>query len=446
MKKFYILSLCALMGVSAAMAEGHFKTKKGSVRKASIKPAADAAPLWRAESESQYLYMDGEWILVGTTNFTYDAAGNATVQQTEDEDGIFRLETTFNEYGKPLTMLQTVDFGDGWENEAKRTYRYDEKLHDFCIERMGYDWEDDDWVMNFMCETNEITRNADGNITEILKSLPYADKLYPAYKAMWNYDETTGKANEFQYYTNYNLSALPEWELYRDVSYRNIEWETTDGQMTATDMSELLTGANKIKSAEVYYADELDGHLFVEYSAENESDYLYKETFADPSEVGVTRQYETTDKNGSYRITECEYFDEEGEPTDEPTYKVVHEVTMDEHGNAVLEELFETYEGETELVDAQKAEYLYDEDGNVTEVTYLYYEYETEEFVPDSKMVYGTYTDVSSVKGVEAAAAKDFTVYNLQGILLKKGVSAAEVGSLPAGLYIINGKKQLIRR
>lgn len=446
MKKFYILSLCALMGVSAAMAEGHFKTRKGSPRKASIKPAADAAPLWRAESESEYLYMDGEWILVGTTNFTYDAAGNAIVQQSEDEDGIFRLETTFNEYGKPLTMLQTADFGYGGENVAKRTYRYDERLHDFCVERMGYDWQDDDWVMNYLCETNEITRNADGNITEIMKSLPYIDKLYPAYRSMWNYDETTGKANEYRYYVSYSFSELPEWELDDNLSYCNIEWETTDGQMTAASLSEMLTGANKVKSADVYYDDELDGHVIVEYSAENESDYLYRETFADPSEVGFTSQFETTDKNGSFRITECEYFDEEGEPTVEPTYKIVSEVTVDEHGNAVLEELYETFDGITELVDAQKAEYLYDGNGNVTQVTYLVYDYETEEFVPESKIVYGTYADVTSVKGIDAAAATDFTVYNLQGILLKKGVGAEEIGSLPAGLYIINGKKQLIRR
>lgn len=51
MKKLYILPLCALLGASAAVADGRFKTKKGSPRKLAVMKAEGAAPLWRPASD-----------------------------------------------------------------------------------------------------------------------------------------------------------------------------------------------------------------------------------------------------------------------------------------------------------------------------------------------------------------------------------------------------------
>lgn len=50
-------------------------------------------------------------------------------------------------------------------------------------------------------------------------------------------------------------------------------------------------------------------------------------------------------------------------------------------------------------------------------------------------------TDVSTLNTTEP---ERYTVYNLQGIMIKENASKSEIDSLPAGLYIINGKK-LIR-
>ena len=448
MKKLYILPLCALLGASAAVADGRFKTKKGSPRKLAVMKAEGAAPLWRPASQTDYIWYDVEekWLELGTINFTYDANGNA-IKEEGEADGVMSLtETEYNEFGMPVSVLSRVDEGDGWENDSKRTYVYDPVIHTFFTERLGFDWSDGEWTRNYTCETNEVTRNDQGNIIEIVKSLPYMNDMMAAYKSVWIYDQTTGQANEFMYFCNYSGTPV-EWELYDNTSYRNIIWEATDGQMTGTSLYEMTSGANRLKSCEVYYDNELDGYLFVEYSAETPGNYLLKETFADPAIVGITSQMEIIDENGSFRLTESEYFDEDGEPTDEATYITVTEATYDDHGNVTLETMTETYDGMTELVAGTKAEYTYDNNGNPTELIVSDYDYDTEEYFPTSRIVYADYTDVSA--GVDNVAADNategYTVYNLQGILVARVSDASGVSTLPAGLYIINGKKHLIR-
>lgn len=446
MKKIYILSLCALLGASATYAGNRFKTKRGAATKlAVLKKAGTDNPIWRPVSQTDYSYMDGEWELLGSMTFGYDSKGNTIRTDIESEDGILREETSYDEFNKPVFLLTTQQDGEDWVNVSKRTYIYDPVVHDFYTERLGYDWTDGEWVENFYCETNAITRNAEGNIIEIVKSLPLMGEMKPGYKSVWNYDETSGEANEFMYFTNTEMD-VPDWQLDDDLSYRNLLWAATDGQMTETSLFDMVEGSNRIASADVYMGDELDGHIFVEYSDENPRDYLLKQTYADLT-VGATTQKETIDENGSYRLTDMEYFDEDGEPTEEPTYISVTEVMLDSHGNTIMETLTETYEGLTEMVDGSKADYTYDDNGNPTEILYSYYDYDEEDFVLDSKTVFGEYADASS--GIENVVTgktdNGFKVYNLQGILILDTLNSADLSSLPAGLYIINGKKHLLR-
>lgn len=50
----------------------------------------------------------------------------------------------------------------------------------------------------------------------------------------------------------------------------------------------------------------------------------------------------------------------------------------------------------------------------------------------------------TAVEDVEASADEYCTVYNLQGICVASGIAPAEVNNLPAGLYIVNGKKVMV--
>lgn len=52
----------------------------------------------------------------------------------------------------------------------------------------------------------------------------------------------------------------------------------------------------------------------------------------------------------------------------------------------------------------------------------------------------------SAVDNVDPAEPEVYTVYNLQGVRVAAGISAAEVNALPAGLYIANGKKVMVVR
>ena len=319
-------------------------------------------------------------------------------------------------------------------------------------------------MSTYATEYNDVTRNDAGFITEIVKSLPWMDEMRDAYRSVWKYDETTGKASEYEYYTNYSTETT-EWELYDGISYRDIEWETTDGQMTESGIFDLVSGNNKVKSATVYCTDGddtwVDGYFFVEYSQEHPDDYFTKETYSDPTEVGRTTRRETIDANGSFRITESEYFDEDGEPTDEPTYIAVEEIMMDEHGNPVSDIISETYEGVTEVVAGMKNEYTYDVDGNITEVTSMEYDYEIEEYFYTTRTVYENYVDAAGVESVvndssaavwnigvssvtaECAGLTGLSAYNLQGVKVLSAVAAdgratISFDTLPAGIYLVH--------
>lgn len=53
----------------------------------------------------------------------------------------------------------------------------------------------------------------------------------------------------------------------------------------------------------------------------------------------------------------------------------------------------------------------------------------------------------TSVESVETSTSADslFNVYDLQGTLVKEAASKAEVNALPSGLYIVNGKKIMVK-
>lgn len=457
MKKFYSITLCCLVALSAG-ADG-VRFKAGHSKKGMKKPARTeaATPVWRPVSQTDYMHDGEDWMLLGTVNFKYDGRGNCT-EELVDEDGFMsKTVTTYDEFNQPLTKLETEsEDGETWTNISKTTYAYDTKVHDFFTERMGYDWNED-WVANYKCESNTITRNTDGNITEIVKALPLEGELLPAYKSVWKYG-ADGKANEYYYY---GMGENNEWALDDDLSYRDIKWEKTDGQMTIFgDMLDLTEGANLMKSAVVYYGDEPDGHFLVEYLG-GLGGYIIKETTNDINEVGATIRMEILDANGSIRFTNTEYFDEEGNIFDEPVYIITEEATMDSHGNMVAYTAKETVEGIEELANGQKFTYTYDANGNVTEAVAEQYDYETEEYYLSDRTVYGEYINVASsgiqciqavkdtawtVRGDEVTATASglngLSVYNMQGVCVKR--AAADTASatvslteLAAGIYII---------
>lgn len=456
MKKLYLTSLICLLAASGAVAAPRFIKAKGTkARKAAIeRKAPKASPLFKPLSQADYLYEDGEWVFCGQVAFTYDAAGNTLSETVSEEDGCSRTLYTYDELGRVLTtQVEYSEDGEGWAADSRLAFEWDSRVPDYFTSRMGYSFDGETWVRNYYCQTNDITRDDKGNITSILVSLPLSDTMVPGYRYDWTYDEETGQAVEFHPYSNYGTADEADWQPSESMSYGDIEWAATDGQLVADDIYSLVAGNNRVSAFSVYYQEdeeselELDGHVFVEYSAENAADYTLKETTLDPSEVGASTVRTTTDANGSYTVLTTEFFDwDSGEIGTAPTWQGKEEVVFDDHGNIVLEAIHESGEDDPEtlyLAAAVKYDYIYDDNGNIVEYTTSNYDYETEEYTPEMRTVYEEYIDVNAgIEDVTVGNGADVrTVYNLQGIPVIRDASEADINALPAGIYISAGRK-----
>lgn len=83
-----------------------------TVHRLSAPARVQGSGVWRPASQTDYMYEEGEWMELGTTCFTYDAAGNPLVELTQDIDDMrFKIERTFDSYGYVTSMLQTLDEG-----------------------------------------------------------------------------------------------------------------------------------------------------------------------------------------------------------------------------------------------------------------------------------------------------------------------------------------------
>ena len=438
MNKFYAIALFAAACTLPAAATPNRFAKKLSAKKTAtaatlVEQSSAADKIFKPTKSSDYIYEEGEWILMGETTFGYDSRGNITTKTVNEDGYITETTFTYNDDNMETSHVVTEGEEDGpMEKSSKRTYVYDPVVKNFYIERMGYDWNGLSWDANFYCEKNTITRNSDGYITEIMKELPMAGTMTPAYKSCWSYDATTGQANEFAYYEMRDPSLI-NWTLYNNTSYKEIEWDRTNGQMTS-GIEELTEGENRIKSAAVYYDGILDGYMFVSYSGEN--DYTIKSTFNDPTVVGEEIIRETTDENGSYKITDNFYVDEDGNPSQEVTITVIESVTIDSHGNVTEARMDAYIFGELDSYDINRNENTYDEDGNIIEVISYILDPEEEDMMPEMRSVYSGYIDVAETSGIADIATDNknalIEVYNINGVRVSDNIEG-----LDSGFYIV---------
>lgn len=194
MHKLYITALIASLCASGAYASGkRFSVVNNpvsgniSIRKAT--PKAPASGLWRPSSQTDYVYEDGKWEKIGMVFFEYDSEGRVTTEtivypksSEYSEEVTFKKVYEYDEFGQVLEMTETIKNGDSWINNSRTVYVWDPVVHDFFTSRMGYDWSGSAWVANFRCETDDVTRKNEGNVTEVVKSLPLDNAMIPAYK------------------------------------------------------------------------------------------------------------------------------------------------------------------------------------------------------------------------------------------------------------------------
>lgn len=458
----FSLLLCAT-GANAQVAKPAGQAKFPAVFKAlKAKRAAEAetAKLWRPKAEEHFIFMEEEWLPEGATTFTYDLAGNILTETVDFDGELERTTYTYNENNKKTSEI--VEYFDeeeeAWVNETKTTYTYDNILPDFMTSRYEYTWDEVDevWAVNTgkQSQTRTVTRDAKGNIisVELKAYYSFTDSWDIVQRTDITYDEATGKAVAFDF-------RIPEWGpdetiVYGDpVRYKNIEWENTDGQIVAEDLTECVFGANRFKSADCYEVEDdvetLSSHIEVKY-VDGKEDFELTETSADGTEKSIGK-CTITDTNGSIFMTNSYYME------DELTDVEYSALEYDDHGNITLEEdgvlvsedereiwggarYTNTYDEEKDvLTEVQIEEYLFDEpeEGSDEEVT-------TGSYQLSEKYVYSDYYDVITAIGrMEGEANGEATVYDLQGVAVGRNAK-----NLPAGLYIMKhaGRVQKVLR
>lgn len=413
------------------------------------------APVIRPAVEEQYIMAD-EWIFAASLRYEYDAAGRPVRIVTDDSGSVSTVEIAYNEYGNEASRLETT--GEDQEPVSKRSYAYDPVVHNYCIERMGYDWQGGQWIPNYYCERNEVNRDASGNVTEIVKTLPLGSgEMVPAYRTVWGYG-ADGKAVSYSYYVNESGKDI-NWSLYDDVEYRDIAWDRTDGQLLG-DLMDMVEGPNRFLSATAYYEGEKDGYVLVSYPAGDAEGFRISYTANDPDEIGMVQKLEMIEgelSGFSYSVEQ--YFDDETEElTSEPVYILENVYLKDKNGNPVSDFIYEQFAGEDkELVAGIRYENTYNDDGNLIEVIQSEYDYDEGDYLPIIRTVYGEYFDVTSVTELAQVSGKlrildgvaysegEIKVYTTEGILVASGDKEVSLRSLAKGLYVVSSGNNALK-
>ena len=436
--KHFTLLMAGMLMAGTAQAQTQFKQKTHMPAKAhAVKSVADMrtrakqvrearTPLYKALLEEEWSYEEGEWMLFSTTTLKYDKQGNILTTLNQDIDEV-NLLTTYEYNADNLWTSKIEGTSEGEEeivNTDKQTREYDPIVKDFVCVSNDYMWEEGEWSLANRGRTwiRNITRDVENRITAISVKTLYMGEFQETRKTTITYNEKgeadTWKLEELQYDGEVE-------EMVETYTVKDMEWEKTDGQITAGDIEDFFTGNNLLKKAVVTEPDYGEtGTITASY----ESDGSYSFTL-DYFEEGESVGYDVfthavTDENGSYTES-LEYY--EG---DEVMESESMTVTYNSHGDIIKEESF--YDGE--LAGGMQYDCTY-ENGNLTEWVMNEYSYDDETYLPMMKIVYKNYTDVTTgIKSAVAAVAdgKEQAVYNLQGTLL-----STTTDNLPAGLYIV---------
>lgn len=400
-----------------------------------IRKAGTTAPVWRALYVTEEMSDGEDWMPIATTTFSYDATGLTTKSVCDEDGSLTRTTFKYDANGKEIeNIVETAEEGEDYLFSSRRTRTFDPVVTDFVTANTNYIWDDVEsgWTPAGNIFERTVSRNAQGNVTEIIVAVPYEGNMSPTEKTTITYDEATGQAVtwSFQQYDPY----AQDWGS--PYTYADIEWQNTNGQLVLSS-EQFLRGDNRLKKATIHDGEEEVGTLEVTYT-EGKEDFVASLTYSDGSGKEV-HNYTTLDGNESYR----EEFITYGED-DEMLGKEYTIETYDEQGNSTLYEEYLEEEGmEPELMYGMKVDYAYDEENRLLSATTHEWwgEYDEDSgeaiggsYEPFSRFVYDGYIDATTGIATPAAApAAPAAIYTLDG----RRVNAASA----KGVYIVNGKK-----
>lgn len=418
MRIFTVFALCgslAFCGMAEASSPFKVSRKAGSNHDA-IKRAMERVPgnvdNWKPGTVKAYGWNGRTWLLEDTYTFTYDHAGNTVKEVIVDyDDEMAVTDYTYDEHNM-MTGKETAVSADGenFENNSRTAREYDPILTNVITQNNEWKWMDDDWQLVGNNYRRIITRDDKGNITRVVIATLYQGYYDPIQRLEITYGDD-GKATTISQmllsYDGYDFF----WVL--DGTYRDIEWEITDGQIVSNE--NLFLGKNRIKSA-VYESDDVSFTINVAYLDGCEGYECVMEMEEDGETIKGIAEY-VGDEYEGYTLTTTTIY------PDGTTESETEKVRYNEWGHLTLS-YYEWTDGTyTEVEENLVGTVEYDEDGFPLSytVTEDYLNDYTGQYVTENtfRAEYSDYVDVTAgVGAVSADADGPVEYYSLQGVRL----------------------------
>lgn len=391
---------------------------------------------WQAMTQKAYGWNGAAWQLDEIYRCAYNSAGQIMTKTITDADGSVNRETyrwdingmlisRLNEYARSASAP--------FQQTQRLTRTYDERITSFITFNDQLIKQGTEWIPSNNYKQT-VTRNEDGNVIQMERAIYYGGIYDPTYHINIEYG-ADGKATaisteDLQY--DYDTKSF-FWKP--GTSYKEIVWESTDGQIVSID--NLFDGANRLKSAIVTINGE-DCHISAEYAGDGS--WTSRRTFFDEDmdmDLEEKIEYTPTDAYGSSQVIITMGYVEDGKTYSTEQYTYTYKYSPD--GLLLLEEeVFSNDEG-TETVSRIEGTIEYDsEHGYPLTWTLSEYDPEAGKQINTLRAEYSDYIQTgtdSSITYIETGG-KAPQLFDLNGrrvttpsagkILISKSASAAK--------------------
>lgn len=359
MKKFLLVVACAaiIAGNSADTCATLIKPRLPHAQPAAR--AAESGAKWFAKTQKAYGWTGSQWMLDEVYRNDYNAKGQIMVQTITDSDGsVNRQKNTWNANGmlsKRITeCAQSASRPFQQKQQLVRTY--DDRLISFITFNNQLILQNNEWVPSNNYKQT-ITRNDAGNVTLMERAVYFQGIYDPTFRLHVEYDPDGTATAITTEDLNYDYSTQ-QYFWKPGNSYKDIKWESTDGQIVSIE--NLFEGANRVKEANATISG-IEYRLSVDYGDDG-SWTAHLVTFDEEMDMDLEEKTEFTplDEFGSCIIVTTMAYLNEGRPYNSEI--LTQEYRYDANGLILLEET--TYNtGETvETVAKMIGEVIYDAD------------------------------------------------------------------------------------
>lgn len=240
------------------------------------------------------------WREKGKYTFTYDGEGHTLTELQENLDkndsGIVNFALYTNRYDEMgRLMSSTLEVGDSqseMEPYQRTSVKYDPVLPYVVTEQISETYIGSEWLFNEQTYRRNITRNDNGDITDMIASTWYDDDFLEVEHFHASYDGRRPTDLAVRY-INMDDNGNFYWE--DGEIYADCDWYEYDGQLIS--LNDISTGTNKLKSAVLSGAGLKNAAISIEYDGENyvsTLDFLYQDLIPTNTE----REYKVLPNNG----------------------------------------------------------------------------------------------------------------------------------------------------